>query len=293
LRGEIEMRRAVWIAFAAVCVLSATSWVVPSAEGLPSLELQGLRYGLIGLVALLLGRVRFGWAGLRVAAAGVGFFGVPMVIGEWGRIGVPEISRSALFAMVPVVVVMVVAAGDEERGARRFLIPALVGLGGLLLLLPLEFLGSLRGRLMQGAVCLAVIVMGLASVWLYHLLRGMTLAEALAVVCFGNAVFLLACNVVRKELVWRWSGLVSVVSPASLVDVVEVVLLVWLLREMVPVRFAARYLVIPLLTLLESYALMRPELTVRGISGVVLLAGGAGMLLALKMNEEETTLSLR
>ena len=45
------MRRAVWIAFAAVCVLSATSWVVPRAEGLPALELQGIRYWLIGLVA--------------------------------------------------------------------------------------------------------------------------------------------------------------------------------------------------------------------------------------------------
>jgi hypothetical protein len=289
------MRRAVWIAFAAVCVLSATSWVVPRAEELPALELQGLRYGLIGAVAFLCGRgrVRFGRVGLRAAGAGVGFFGVPMVIGEWARVGVSETSRSALFAMVPVVVVMAVAAGEEERGARRFLVPALVGLGGLLLLLPLEFSGSLRGRLMQGAMGLAVVVVGLSSVWLYRLLRRMALAEALAVVCFGNAVFLLACNVVPKELVWRWSDLASVASPASLVDVVEVVLLVWLLREMEPLRFAARYLLIPLLTLLESYALMRPELTVRMISGVVLLGAGAAMLLALKMSEEVTSLSLR
>ncbi|MBB5338513.1 hypothetical protein [Tunturiibacter gelidoferens] len=289
------MVRRVWLAFAALCILSATSWVVPRAEGLPALELQGLRYGLIGLVAFLFvrGRVRFGRVGLRVAAAGMGFFGVPMVVGEWARVGVPEISRSALFAMVPVVVVMVVAAGDEERGARRFLVPALVGLGGLLLLLPLEFSGSLRGRLMQGAVCLAVVSVGLSSVWLYRLLRGLALAETLAVVGLSNGVFLLVSSAVREEFVWRWSGLASVVSLSSLVDVAEVVLLMWLLREMMPVRFAARYLVIPLLTLLESYALMRPELTVRVICGVVLLAAGAGMLLALKTGEEETMLSLR
>jgi hypothetical protein len=146
---------------------------------------------------------------------------------------------------------------------------------------------------MQGAVCLAVVAVGLSSVWLYRLLRGMTLAEALAVVCLSNALFLLVCSAVREGLVWRWSGLASVVSLSSLVDVAEVVLLVWLVREMMPVRFAARYLVIPLLTLLESYALMRPELTVRVVSGVVLLAAGAGMLLALKTGEEETTLSLR
>ncbi|WP_353068948.1 hypothetical protein RBB75_18490 [Tunturibacter empetritectus] len=289
------MRRAMWIAFAAVCVLSATSWVVPRTEGLPALELQGLRYGVIGLVALLSGprRVRFGSVGLRVAAAGVGFFGLPMLAVEWARAGVAETSRIALFAMVPVVVVIVVASGDEERGARRSLVPALAGLAGLLLLLPLEFSNSLRGRLMQGALCLAVIAVGLSSVWLYRMLRGMALAEALAVVCIGNAVFLLVCSAVREELVWRWSGLASVASLASLVDVAEVVLLVWLLREMAPVRFAARYLVIPLLTLLESYALMRPELTVRVISGVILLAAGAGVLLALEMSEEETMLSLR
>jgi hypothetical protein len=289
------MRRAVWVAFAAVCVLSAISWIVPRSEGLPTLELQGIRYGLIGLAALFAARrrVRFGSAGLQVAAAGVGFFGMPMMVGEWARAGVAETSRIALFAMVPVVVVMVVAAGDDERGVRRFLIPALLGLGGLLLMLPLEFSGSVRGRLMQGAVCVAVVLVGLSSVWLYRLLRGWTLAEALAVVGLSSAVFLLACSAVRGELVWQGSALVSVVSLSSLVDLIEVVLLVWLLREMMPVRFAARYLVIPLLTLLESYALMRPELTVRGVSGVVLLAAGAGMLLFLKVGEEETVLSLR
>jgi hypothetical protein len=287
------MRRAVWIAFAAVCVLSATSWIVPRSEGLPALELQGIRYGLIGVFAFLEARGRFGWAGLRVAAAGVGFFGVPMVVGEWARVGVPEISRSALFAMVPVIVVMAVAAGDEERGVRRFLVPALVGLSGLLLLLPLQFSGSVRGRLMQAAVCVAVVVVGVSSVWLYRLLRGWTLAEALAIVCLSNAVFLLVSSAFRGELVWQWSELASVVSLSSMVDLVEVVLLVWLLREMMPVRFAARYLVIPLLTLLEGYGLMRPELTMRVICGLVLLAAGAGMLLFLKAGEEETVLSLR
>jgi hypothetical protein len=259
------------------------------------MELQAIRYGLIGVFALFVGsvRIRFGSAGLRVAAAGVGFFGVPTVVVEWARAGVAETSRIALFALVPVVVVMAVAAGDEERGARRFLVPALAGLGGLLLLLPLGFSSSVRGRLMQGAVCVAVVLVGLSSVWLYRLLHGWSLAEALAVVCVSNAAFLVISSAARGELAWQASALVSVVSLSSLVDLVEVVLLVWLLREMMPVRFAARYLVIPLLTLVESYALMRPELTVRVVSGVVLLAAGAGMLLFLKAGEEDTVLSLR
>jgi hypothetical protein len=104
---------------------------------------------------------------------------------------------------------------------------------------------------------------------------------------------LLVCSAVSGDVVWRGSGLASVISIGSLVDLVEVVLIVWLLQEMPPVRFAARCLVIPLLTILESFILVRPEVTVRLVCGTILLAAGAGVLLFLKAGEEETMLSLR
>lgn len=289
------MRRASWIGFVVLCILSATSWVIPHGEDLSGFEQQGVRYAVAGFVALLLGGYR-GWPWslrLRLGVVGIGFFGIPAAVGEWSRGAMPEISRSALFAMVPVVVVMVVAAGDEERGARRSLVPALAGLGGLLLVLPLEFSGSIRGRLMLGVICAAVVLAGLSSVWLYRLLRGVTLAHAVGVVCLANAAFLLVCSAVREDFVWRGIGLVSVASLSSLVDAVEVVLIVWLLREMPPVRFAARYLLIPLLTILESYVLIRPEVTVRIACGTLLLAAGVGMLLFSEVGDEETVLSLR
>jgi hypothetical protein len=220
-----------------------------------------------------------------------------MVVAEYARGSVPAISRSALFALVPVVVVIVVAAGEsagrEERRARLFLMPALAGLGGLLLLLPLAFSSSARGWMMLAAVCAAVVLVGVASVRLHGLLRGFALADAIAVVGVSNAVFLLISSAVLEEVVWRGNGLASVMSLASLVDVVEVLLIVWLLREMPPIRFAARYLMIPLLTVLESYVVMRPDLTVRMGFGTVLLAAGAGTLLFWKAGEEETVLSFR
>jgi hypothetical protein len=289
------MRRASWIGFVVLCFLSATSWVIPHGEDLPVLEQQCIRYTVIGLIALLLGGWR-GWSwgqGVDLGVMSVGFFGVPIAIVEWAQGSVSQISRSALFAMVPVVVVMAVAAGDEERGVRRFLVPALAGLSGLLLLLPMSFSGTILGRLMLGVVCAAVVLVGLSSVWLYGALRGVALVRAVAVICLANAVFLLACSVVRGDFVVRWSGLASVVSITSLVDLVEVVLIVWLLREMPPVRFAARYLLIPLLTILESYVLIRPEVTVRIACGTLLLAVGVGMLLFLKSGDEDIVLSLR
>jgi drug/metabolite transporter (DMT)-like permease len=298
------MRWTLWIAFAVLCVLSGTSWAIPRelSDGLPPLEKQGVLFGGIGLAALLFSGRKV-WArsrGLRyarLAAAAVGFIGVPMVVAEYARGSVPAISRSALFALVPVVVVIVVAAGEsagrEERGARLFLMPALAGLGGLLLLLPLAFSSSARGWMMLAAVCAAVVLVGVASVRLHGLLRGFALADAIAVVGVSNAVFLLILSAVLEDVVWRGNGLASVMSLASLVDVVEVLLIVWLLREMPPIRFAARYLMIPLLTVLESYVVMRPELTVRMGFGTVLQAAGAGTLLFWKAGEEETVLSLR
>ena len=297
------MRWTLWIAFAVLCVLSGTSWAIPRemSGGLPPLEQQGVVFGVIGLIALLFAGRRV-WARSRgpeyawLAAAAVGFFGVPIVVAEYSRGSVPAISRSALFALVPVVVVMAVAssewAGREERGASLFLMPALAGAGGLLLLLPLEFSSSARGLVMLAVVCATVVLVGLASVWLYRLLRGFGLAEAMAVVGVSNAVFLLVWSAVRVEVVWRGNVRPSVLSIASLADVVEVLLIVWLLREMPPVRFAARYLVIPLLTILESFVLMRPEWTVRMGFGTALLAAGAGTLL-FWAGEEETVLSLR
>ena len=289
------MSRSSWIAFVVLCVLSATSWVIPHGEELPVLEQQGIRYAVIGLIALLLGGSKeWSWGpALDLGLVSVGFFGVPVAIVEWTQGSVSEISRSALFAIVPVVVVMAIAAGDDERGVRRFLVPALAGLGGLLLLLPMGLSGTFLGRLMLGLVCAAVVLVGLSSVWLYRLLRGVALTQAVAAVCLANAAFLLVCSAVSRDFVWSGSGLASVISIGSLVDAVEVVLIVWLLQEMPPVRFAARCLVIPLLTILESYIVVRPGVTVRIACGTVLLAAGAGLLLFLNAGEEETMLSLR
>jgi hypothetical protein len=299
------MRPAVWVGFGVLCVLSGSFWAIPDEGGLALLERQGLVYGVVGLVATLLAR----WPGspwspsgdsswdwsrlLMVAVAMVGLFGVPIAVVVWTRDGVGETNRSALFAMVPVVVVLAAAAGADARGARRFLVPALVGLGGLLLLLPLSSVGTVRGWSMLAVVVVAVIVAGVSSVALYRMLRGVRFVEALAVAGVANCGFFLVCSVVRGEFVWRGGVLASAVGFASLADGFEIVLIVWLLRGMPPVRFASRYLLIPLVTVLESFVVVRPEITARLGFGTALLAAGAGMMLWLKDVEEEAMLSLR
>jgi drug/metabolite transporter (DMT)-like permease len=284
------MKRSVWLTFGALCLLSSSAWIVESngASTLSSLERQGLLYLVVGLAALLLcgrgslSRIRQQpWP--RLVVAGLGFFGVPALAIELASGTVPDVSRSALFAMVPIVVVVALSAVDAgesaERDARRSLPPALVGLGGLLLLLPLSFSSSTRGNAMIAVVCTAVVVAGIASVWLYRLLQPFELAHAVALVCLSNAIFLLICGWASGAVVWDRSNLLSLLSWSSLVDVAEVLLLLWLLRRMPPVQFTSRYLLIPLLTVLEAYILVHPALTLRIGVGVILLATGAGILL--------------
>ena len=288
------IRRTVWIAFAALCLVVGTYWALPTESSLPALQRQSLLFGLSGLAALCLPRPRTALsARLKIAAAGTGFFGFPIVVVEIVRGSVGEITRSALFAIVPVVIVLVIAITETTSNARRLLLPALVSIGGLFLLLPLEFSTATRGLLMLALTAGAIIVVGICSVWLYRLLHGIHLADAIATIGIANAPFLLLCAAIRGELAWKGSQLASAASLSSLVDVAEIILIVWLLREMPPARFAARYLLIPLVTILESYVLLRPQATLRMVSGTILLAAGAGMLLLLNDRDQDAPLSLR
>jgi hypothetical protein len=108
------------LGFILFCLLSSAGWLIPSAsDGVPALERLGLLYGVVGvLFAARRWRVeRLGLRWVWLALAGVGLFGVPIVFFEWAAGGVSGTGGSVAFAVVPVVVVMVVAfAGDDGGG---------------------------------------------------------------------------------------------------------------------------------------------------------------------------------
>jgi drug/metabolite transporter (DMT)-like permease len=298
------MKRSIWIAFSCLCLLSASAWAATpfGSSTLPPLEQLALLHLAIGLGSLLVSgkswwkRVRNRpWAALVIAS--VMFFGAPALAIELASGAVPEITRSALFALVPVVVTITIAAVDagtpSESSARRSLLPALLGLAGLLLLLPLSFSWSPRGTIMFAVLCTAVVLAGISSVWLYRLVQPYRPADAATMICLSNAAFLLACGHAGQPFIWSPSSLVSMISLSTLVNLIEVLLLLWLVRTLSPVRFAARFLIIPLLTVLEAYVLLRPQLTLRIGGGAALLVIGAAMLVLANPDREEPELSLR
>ncbi len=200
--------------------------------------------------------------------------------------------------MTPVVVVITVMADSlESSGAnelQRLLLPALAGMGGVLSILPVSFPDSGQGWLGFAVVFVAVTISGATGVWLHRGLQGAYMAVAIAIIGVSNAVLVLGWAALHGASVWRagqlfqreWIG-------QALIQAAILLLTLWLVREMNPVRLATRYLVIPLLTISEGLVTLRPPVTVRLIVGVVLLAAGASWLLMSPSEAEERPLSLR
>lgn len=295
------MRRSIWVAFGALCLLLASSWLLPATTTEVSpIAQQSCFYGAVGLAAWLSSYrqlwarlKRREWLCLQLAGVSILLLGLPLVLGEWARDGISDISRAALFALVPFVVVVVATMRELEVGVRRFFAPVLAGFGGTLLLLPFSFPASMRGRTMFGVLLVAIVLVGFASESIYRLLHGFGMIEALAVVCLSNAAFLAACHIAGLPFAQSWSGASSLISIHSLYSLVELLLLVWLLREMSPVRLAARYLAVPLFTVLEGFAFLRPAPTVRMGVGLVLLAFGVGYILFSRGGDSDAVLSIR
>ncbi len=302
-RGE-RISRGQWLAFFALCLLGASEWVVSGAwaSPLPASEQQGLRYFVTAVVLFAVGWKRVGWGSLRerrwwrLCFASVCLLGLPALAAGLSDLG--DVTVAALFALLPVMVVVLVSAFGA--GVSRLLLPASIGLAGMLFLLPVGEPGSLRVVGLEG-ICLAgVLIAAGASVWMYGLLGEFAVIEAAVICSSANAVFFLVMFLVSSvgggsgwggEWSWRDFGVEAATAICFVLP--QIVLLVWLMREIVPERFAARYLVVPLLTVIEGYAATRPELPLRLVGGAALAIFGAWRLMTASGRDEKPGLVLR
>jgi drug/metabolite transporter (DMT)-like permease len=291
------MKRSVWLVFAVYCLLSSAAWIVaPVGNGTPFFERQIVLHAVVGVGALVLSVRKLRTFGsklpwVRMVIAGVFFWGVPACLIYWAGSGIPSIVTSATFALLPVVVALVVSSDASTRQKDEgwaALSPTLAAFGGVLLLLPAGLPASRRGWLMLGVAFVAVILVAISGVWMHRLMKGAAIAEVVVIVCFANVAFLMICVLAGRDFAGTWSGLDTMLSLSSCFDLVQIVVGFWLLREMMPVHFATRYLVVPLLTVVEGYVVLRPDVTARMAVGAALLTGGAAWILFSKATGSET-----
>ena len=220
----------------------------------------------------------------EVAFWGAALIAVPQVVtaGAGGRVSV--FTEVLLFTLVPAIVMVVEAQqvrfGNAENPLAR-LGPAIAGVGGAALILPFALPESAGGRMWLAGLVASAVLSGVAAMRLHGLVRQGSEVQATAVICGACAVL---CGF--GAVVWQapvgsagLRGWLIELAVCLLVDGPVFFLLVWLVRGMRPVAFAARFLLIPAVTVIEGVVLLRPELNWTLGLGLALLIGGGSLLL--------------
>jgi drug/metabolite transporter (DMT)-like permease len=284
------MTRRTWLIFGAFCLLSASGWLLPPVKPWA----RGLTLALFGIAAMFAAGRRSWPVPKEIAQLGlfsILLLSIPDALCAWAQTHVSGSLVTAMLALVPVLLVVVAAqaGSDESTSATRTLAPAVLGLGGVLLLLPVDLPVSTIGRVAIGVLLAAGLLIAFASVVIQSVIRKFSIAQGIAIVCLSNALFSFVAGLQSGS---RDISDARSILPASIVGA-ALVLLVLLLRSVDAVRLGARYFVIPLMTIVEGYILLRPELTLRMGFGAILMAGGAYFLLLGSQGEEVPSLSLR
>ena len=287
------MKAKLWVGLVAFCLWAGSAWLYDLfAPGvLTGLPRTALHNGLVALGC-------FGWAlrhcyrspapraVAKLAAGAVILFALPEIVLAGASAHVTQSTEVLVFMLVPAVVVFWCgqqsAAFGADGGSLRGLVPALAGMGGAALILPFSLPSSWMGRLWLAALVVSAIAAGIAAVAMHRLLAKISLARA------GSVVFGVSCLLTASFAAFDLpdlpqfssSGLACEVLRLLLIDGPILLLGLWLLREMRPVAFSARLLLVPAVTLLEGIVAERPEVGWYGWLGLLLTVGSAVALLA-------------
>ena len=297
---------------AALCLVSGSGWLLvqayPSELGYPfagciHFAVIGAVTGLYALGASLRNTERrsTGWVSLlTTCVAGVCLFALPAAALQFVGGVVPPVTGVALFCLVPVMTVVCVGylptlrrSSAELKTMPGLLMPGVAGMGGALLLFPINLPGSWLRGLAFGTVVAVCLVVALANIWMHRALQGTRTAPSVAAIALVCALLL---GMYGLRVGWPALNAEVLAGEAlrcAVIDLPVVWVTVWLMREVHPARLAARFLLAPLVTVLEGYAVARGPVPVRTIVGVALLCAGGLLLLFRREPEELPGLHLR
>ena len=261
---------------------------------LPPMEKQALPLAFLAITASLLAITkRRRWPQRRqvftAILIGLGLFVAPALLVSLSNQGISELTRVALFSLVPVFTVVFEphisgVTGQQQRGA---LIAALLAVGGTLCIFPADTPNSIASAVAFGAVVLAAACIGAANCFAVRAATESPTITTAAIAGFtAFACYTLLGPFVEKEA-WTWHGIGPELVWSAIVGLPALLLLFWLMRRMSAARMTTRFVIAPLMTALIGIALFRPEVSLRDILGFVLIAAGAGWLLFARDEEPD------
>jgi multidrug transporter EmrE-like cation transporter len=134
------------------------------------------------------------------------------------------------------------------------------------------------------------VLIAVASIRIHTALQGVPIAIAVAVVGFAGTVALGMCGFALGWPALSVRQLAFEALRCAVFDLPLMGLTLWLAREIAPIRLSARFLLTPLVTVLEGYAFVRGPMELSRIAALVLIAAGAAMLLLRSERDESEEL---
>ena len=284
--------------FGALCCMTASRWLVedafPSASSTYLSQALGCALGAAFAGGLILLRKaqdsKDGFHAPWRAAMAAGVLLAGPGLAELLAVRLLHSSDATLaLALCPVVVAVCVSAGGgTERGdLSRLLWPSLVGVAGLMLLLPEPSLS--QGRTWIGLAAMPVLVgLGASSVRGAMQMGGAEIAKRQYLAGFlGLIVAALLLGMVALTHLHAGARFTASLGATGF-DACAALLSLLALVRLGALRWSAQFLLIPLLAIVEGIVFLRPALSGRSFLALTLLAVGAGyQLLAMPPDGEE------
>lgn len=281
--------------FAILCLLSGSGWL------LGQIYPGGMTFPLAGCVHFIfIGTVASAWwfrsraslvsfkAAVILATAGAGVFALPGIATHLTNGAITQATSTALFCSISLLTLLALRLNGPGAAGSRSLLAGVIGVGGVVLLLSADLPGTTHGWLsfaLLAGCCAAVAASG---IWLHGLLRGLHLATAVALVSFGSAAMLAMGITEHTGIDLRILSIECI--RCAVFDLPVMWLTVWLIREIPAGRLSARFILVPVVTALESYAVMRAGLDMRSVLALgAMIVGG---FLVLSGDEEQASHSL-
>lgn len=281
-----------WAGLALLCAIAASAWIADTAW--PSDVPVLLRYGVESLLLFLL-FLPFSWAEFcktrwrqwaELSAWGAALVALPTLIAVGAAPQISAVAAALIFCAVPAVVVLVAAQRDAGFGVNAGPLPklgvAVAGVAGAALVLPFTAPDSPAGYGWLGAMVVAAVLSGIALVQLHRRLAVVSVATGVAAICAGSGLLELLFAATQTRSFPRLNGAAwgHGLVLFALVDAPLWVLTVWLVRDLAPRKFASRYLLAPMLTVVEGVVLVRPAVNWTLLAGVGLMGFASWRLLA-------------
>ncbi len=270
-------------------------WQSDSASTLSG---QALRLAVLAIEAAIIARITRSPRVRRrdtvqAALIGLGLFAAPALILHFAAPFVPDLTRTALFALTPIFAVVLepyLGRADANQ-SHSALLAVLVALTGVLSIFPVDAPVTPRAAfgflaIVFAAACIAAV--NCAAVRLASVEDAPSPAATAAIATAAAAVAICLASPFAAATALSASALIPDLLWTTLIDLPALLLLFGLMHRLTAARMTLRFILAPLFAGVFGLILFRPPVSLRSLAGLALMALGAAWMLLTRDSDSET-----